>query len=466
MQLDSSDAAADEDASVPTGKKGRKMSLKAVTNWGKSLFPASSPPLPTQQQQQSATQDAANTPAVAQPSAAEVTASAGGAGAAADAENNAATAPPAETTSGKRMSFKAVKNIVTALLPSPSASEKTSKADVAEPESPPAGIRAKPQAVASPVTPPKWGQSLFNRNSTPYEPSATQLQARQELQLQDSADSDGEWEASGDVEQRRRRSQSSDWSADVDENDAILQEMAAEDAITAAAFAAAASEAAVEAEVNAGPSTVADVPDATVTDTEPAIVVAATVTTAAEQDDGVGSAEAPAAASGPVLMDLGGDADPSAPDSDLPAVVEAESKPVDAGAARPDTPPECDVEPVSDQNALHPGTAPTGAEVAAPAQADDGSAPVAVCEPTAEADSAVPAIPDVVPPTAAAALEAPAEGTEVEAEVEPELSEPVTPIDAETSTGSALPSPVPEGSGEGAAAAAKKKAKKKRGGKK
>jgi hypothetical protein len=131
--------------------------------------------------------------------------------------------------------------------------------EVPEKASPPPGTKPKPKVGLSPTAANKWGNSLFARTSTPYSPSPAQLQARHDLE--DSPDDI--WAESADpfpatvgtqVEtpvravKRADSGSSSDWSADVEENDRIRRELAASHA-TAAAISAQSGTAAATSEV-------------------------------------------------------------------------------------------------------------------------------------------------------------------------------------------------------------------------
>jgi hypothetical protein len=148
----------------------------------------------------------------------------------ADAEGDAEPVDAEGKSSARRVSLKGVKKMVASLVPAaPAAQPKQSAAPTTEEQdSPPVGTRPKPQGApsssgAAPIL-------LFSRTSTPYQPTATQIKARQEL----------------DVEEPEEKSNdgSSDWDANVDENDAILREIREEEASLAAELASVASAAA------------------------------------------------------------------------------------------------------------------------------------------------------------------------------------------------------------------------------
>jgi hypothetical protein len=148
----------------------------------------------------------------------------------ADAEGDAEPVDAEGKSSARRVSLKGVKKMVASLVPAASASHPKQSAapTTEEQDSPPVGTRPKPQGAPS-----SSGAAptlLFSRTSTPYQPTATQIKARQEL----------------DVEEPEEKSNdgSSDWDANVDENDAILREIREEEASLAAELASVASAAA------------------------------------------------------------------------------------------------------------------------------------------------------------------------------------------------------------------------------
>jgi hypothetical protein len=149
----------------------------------------------------------------------------------ADAEGEAEPVDAEGKSSARRVSLKGVKKMVASLVPAaPAAQAVQSVAPTVDGQdsSPPVATRPKPQGAPS-----SSGAAptlLFSRTSTPYQPTATQIKARQEL----------------DVEEPEEKSNdgSSDWDANVDENDAILREIREEEASLAAELASVASAAA------------------------------------------------------------------------------------------------------------------------------------------------------------------------------------------------------------------------------
>jgi hypothetical protein len=148
----------------------------------------------------------------------------------ADAEGDAEPVDAEGKSSARRVSLKGVKKMVASLVPAaPAAQRKQSAAPTTEEQdSPPVGTRPKPQGAPS-----SSGAAptlLFSRTSTPYQPTATQIKARQELDV--------------DEPEEKSNDGSSDWDANVDENDAILREIREEEASLAAELASVASAAA------------------------------------------------------------------------------------------------------------------------------------------------------------------------------------------------------------------------------